>query len=169
MSPYFCWSLLSLSLKTAGINSDSLSNSAMMAFPLDTILRMAWPHRLFSARKSTMMRKKTADLLSDQRFIQSPHWWPDLIFNKKTLLWHTTRVIDCYHYKCIYSHYSDLKLFVFIIYFNKNLLLNIDQTALKGSECTRYGSLWMKRCTIIAKTTYKIGLYDSILFVEFRF
>lgn len=26
----------------------------MMAFPRDTIRRMAWPHKLFSARKSTM-------------------------------------------------------------------------------------------------------------------
>lgn len=55
MSPYFCWSLLSLSLKTGGMKSERRRSSAMMAFPLETILRMAWPHWLLSARKSTMV------------------------------------------------------------------------------------------------------------------
>lgn len=54
MSPYFCWSLLSFSLKTAGMKSERRNSSAMMAFPLETIRRMAWPHRLFSAKKSTI-------------------------------------------------------------------------------------------------------------------
>lgn len=54
MSPYFCWSLLSFSLKTAGMKSERRNSSAIMAFPLETILRMAWPHRLFSAKKSTI-------------------------------------------------------------------------------------------------------------------
>lgn len=58
MSPYFCWSLLSFSLKTAGMKSESRKSSAMMAFPLDTIRRMAWPHRLFSAKKSTIMAER---------------------------------------------------------------------------------------------------------------
>lgn len=54
MSPYFCCSVLSFSLKTAGMKSERRNNSAIIAFPLETILRMAWPHRLFSAKKSTM-------------------------------------------------------------------------------------------------------------------
>ena len=29
----------------------------MMALPQETILRIAWPHRLFSAKKSTILRK----------------------------------------------------------------------------------------------------------------
>lgn len=57
ISPYFCWSARSFNLNTAGINSESLKSSAMMALPQETILRIAWPHRLFSAKKSTILRK----------------------------------------------------------------------------------------------------------------
>ena len=57
ISPYFCWSARSFNLNTAGINSESLKSSAMMALPQETILRIAWPHRLFSAKKSTIVRK----------------------------------------------------------------------------------------------------------------
>lgn len=56
ISPYFCWSARSFNLNTAGINSESLKSSAMMALPQETILRMAWPQRLFSARKSNILR-----------------------------------------------------------------------------------------------------------------
>lgn len=57
ISPYFCWSARSFNLNTGGINSESLKSSAMMALPQETILRIAWPHRLFSAKKSTILRK----------------------------------------------------------------------------------------------------------------
>jgi len=130
MSPYFCWSLLSLSLKTAGMKSDSLSNSAMMAFPLDTILRMAWPHRLFSARKSTMMRKKTADLFSDHSV--SPQWWPDLkTFNKKALLFYTDHLIVCLRYRLRWFYITLTSNYFFLIIYFKNTLLFIAQSALK--------------------------------------
>lgn len=66
MSPYLCWSARSFSRNTAGINSDSRSTSAMMALPQETILRIAWPQRLFSARKSSIV---TATRYS------TPRWW----------------------------------------------------------------------------------------------
>lgn len=66
MSPYLCWSARSFSRNTAGINSDSRSTSAMMALPQETILRIAWPQRLFSARKSS--------IVTVTRY-STPRWW----------------------------------------------------------------------------------------------
>lgn len=78
MSPYFCWSLLSFSLKTAGMKSERRNSSAMMAFPLETILRMAWPHRLFSAKKSTIAAGGRGGGW------KQPHFDPDPVFMQPT-------------------------------------------------------------------------------------
>lgn len=165
MSPYFCCSVLSFILKTAGMKSERRNSSAIIAFPLETILRMAWPHRLFSAKKSTMAAgggggggedERTVRLCCTYCFSIPVEYWIETILAVKTFCLPTTK----YRQSFCRDIRHDMPASCFILSHNVYYYKYAVQE--NAHICDRKCRMW--KCTFVLKVKdWKLHRYTSFL------